>query len=55
MDNEILDVGVWVDLHTGLYHCLGAGGYGKPPGEKFTTQRQAREEHFKAADGKICQ
>jgi hypothetical protein len=49
------DVEVWVDLHTGLYYCPGARLYGKTQGGKFTTQKQARQEHFKTADGKVCQ
>ena len=48
------DVGVWVDLHTGLYYCPGTELYGKTGGGKFTTQRQARQEYFKTADGKVC-
>jgi len=49
------DVGVWVDLHTGLYYCSGTEAYGKTGGGKFTTQRQAREEHFKPAASNVCQ
>ena len=49
------DVGVWVDLHTGLYYCAGAPMYGKTPGGKITPQRQARQDHFKTANGKVCQ
>ena len=49
------DVGVWVDLHTGLYYCPGARLYGKTREGKLTTQRQARKENFKTPDGKACQ
>ncbi len=49
------DIGVWVDVRTGLYYCPGAPLYGKTRGGKHTTQRQARQEHFKTADGKVCQ
>jgi len=49
------DVGVWVDLHTGLYYCSGTETYGKTGEGKFTTQRQAREEHFKPANSNVCQ
>ncbi len=49
------DVRVWLDLHTRLYYCPGAEPFGKTPGGKLTTQSQARQEHFKTADGKVCQ
>jgi general secretion pathway protein A len=49
------DAGVWVDLHTGLYYCSGTETYGKTGEGKFTTQRQAREEHFKPANSNVCQ
>ena len=49
------DVGVWVDLHTGLYYCSGTEAYGKTGEGKFTNQRQAREEHFKPAASNVCQ
>jgi len=49
------DIGVWVDVRTGLYYCPGAPLFGKTREGKLTTQRQARQEHFKTADGKVCQ
>ena len=49
------DVGVWVDLHTGLYYCSGTEAYGKTGEGKFTNQSQAREEHFKPAASNVCQ
>ena len=49
------NVGVWVDLHTGLYYCAGAPMYGKTPGGKITPQRQARQEQYKTANGRVCQ
>jgi len=45
---------VWVDLHTALYYCPGADLYGKTPGGKFTTQRDAQLDQFEPAARKSC-
>jgi general secretion pathway protein A len=49
------EVRVWVDPQTGLYYCRGGESFGKTRGGKFTTQGQARQEHFKKANGNTCQ
>lgn len=45
---------VWVDLHTALYYCADSELYGKTPGGKFTTQRDAQLDQFEPAARKDC-
>jgi hypothetical protein len=45
---------VWVDLHTALYYCADADLYGKTPGGKFTTQRDAQMDQFEPAARRNC-
>jgi hypothetical protein len=45
---------VWVDLHTALYYCPGSDLYGKTPGGKYTTQRDAQLDQFEPAARKSC-
>jgi hypothetical protein len=45
---------VWVDLHTALYYCAGSDLYGKTPGGKYTTQRDAQLDQFEPAARKNC-
>jgi len=45
---------VWVDLHTALYYCADSDLYGKTPGGKFTTQRDAQLDQFEPAARKNC-
>jgi hypothetical protein len=45
---------VWIDVHTGLYHCTGEEMYGKTPGGKFATQEDAQYNQFQPADHKAC-
>jgi hypothetical protein len=45
---------VWVDLHTALYYCSDSDLYGKTPGGKFTTQRDAQLDQFEPAARKDC-
>lgn len=45
---------VWVDVHTALYYCSGSDLYGKTPGGKLTTQRDAQLDQFEPAARKNC-
>jgi rubrerythrin len=45
---------VWVDLHTALYYCSNSELYGKTPGGKFTTQRDAQLDQFEPAARRNC-
>ncbi len=45
---------VWVDLHTALYYCSDSDLYGKTPGGKYTTQRDAQMDQFEPAARKNC-
>ena len=46
---------VWVDVHTALYYCSGSELYGKTPGGKLTTQRDAQLDQFEPAARKSCE
>ncbi|HYA24551.1 MAG TPA: PilZ domain-containing protein [Terriglobales bacterium] len=46
---------VWVDVHTALYYCQGSELYGKTPGGKVTTQRDAQLDQFEPAARKNCE
>jgi hypothetical protein len=48
------DTQVWVDLHTALYYCAGSQLYGKTPGGKMTTQRDAQQDQFEPANRRVC-
>lgn len=45
---------VWVDMHTALYYCAGSDLYGKTPGGKYTTQRDAQLDQFQPAAQHTC-
>jgi len=45
---------VWVDLHTALYYCSDSDLYGKTPGGKFTSQRDAQMDQFEPAARRNC-
>jgi hypothetical protein len=45
---------VWVDMHTALYYCPGSDLYGKTPGGKYTTQRDAQMDQFQPAGQRTC-
>lgn len=49
------NVQVWEDLHTALYYCPGADLYGKTPGGKLATQRDAQLDQFEPAARKSCE
>jgi len=45
---------VWVDLHHAVYYCADSDMYGKTPGGKFTTQREAQMDQFEPAARRNC-
>jgi hypothetical protein len=49
------DAPVWVDVHTALYYCKGSDLYGKTPGGRFSTQREAQEDQFESASRLACE
>ena len=49
------NVQVWEDLHTGLYYCPGSELYGKTPGGKLTSQRDAQLDQFEPAARQACE
>ena len=48
------DARVWVDVHTALYYCQGADLYGKTPGGKYASQRDAQLDQFEPESRKAC-
>jgi GAF domain len=46
---------VWVDVHTALYYCPGADLYGKTPGGRYTSQKDAQQDQFEPAHRRACQ
>lgn len=49
------NVQVWEDVHTALYYCSGSELYGKTPGGKLTTQRDAQLDQFEPAARRACE
>ncbi len=49
------DVKVWVNTHSGVYHCPGTRWYGKTKQGEYMTQKQAQEKGYRPAYGKVCQ
>jgi len=45
---------VWVDVHTALYYCSDSELYGKTADGKFTSQKDAQQDQFEAANRKSC-
>jgi len=48
------DIAVWEDIHTATYYCPGADLYGKTPGGKYSTQREAQQDQFEPASRRVC-
>jgi hypothetical protein len=49
------NIQVWVDPKTALYYCVGEELYGKAPGGRATTQREAQMDQFEPAGRAACQ
>ena len=49
------DVKVWVNTHSGVYHCPGTRWYGKTKQVEYMTQKQAQEKGYRPAYGKVCE
>ena len=49
------DTQVWIDVHTALYYCPGADLYGKTPGGRTASQREAQQDQFQPAMRKACE
>jgi hypothetical protein len=49
------DTKVWVNTHSGVYHCPGTRWYGNTKSGEYMTQKQAQEKRYRAAYGKVCQ
>jgi hypothetical protein len=46
---------VWVNTHSGVYHCPGTRWYGNTKSGEYMTQKQAQEKKYRPAHGKVCQ
>jgi hypothetical protein len=49
------DVKVWVNAHSGVYHCPGTRWYGVTKSGAYMTQAEARQHGYRPAYGKVCQ
>ncbi len=49
------NIQVWVDPQTALYYCAGEEQYGKTPGGRVTTQREAQMDQFEPAGRAACE
>ena len=49
------DVKVWVNTHSGVYHCPGTRWYGNTKNGEYMTQKQAQEKGNRPAYGNPCQ
>jgi hypothetical protein len=49
------DTKVWVNTHSGVYHCPGTRWYGNTKSGEYMTQKQAQEKKYRPAYGKVCQ
>jgi hypothetical protein len=49
------DVKVWVNTHSGVYHCPGTRWYGATKSGTYMTQTEAQQKGFRPAYGKVCQ
>jgi hypothetical protein len=49
------DVKVWVNTHSGVYHCPGTRWYGVTESGTYMTQTEAQQHGYRPAYGKVCQ
>jgi hypothetical protein len=49
------DVKVWVNTHSGVYHCPGTRWYGVTKSGTYMTQAEAQKQGYRPAYGKVCQ
>lgn len=48
------DAKVWVNTHSGVYHCPGSRWYGNTKNGEYMTQRQAQDKGHRPAYGRAC-
>jgi len=48
------DVRVWVNTHSGVYHCPGSRWYGKTKEGEYMTETRAQKKGYTVASGKAC-
>ena len=49
------EVKVWVNTHSGVYHCPGTRWYGVTKSGTYMTQTEAQQHGYRPAYGKVCQ
>jgi len=49
------NVKVWVNTHSGVYHCPGTRWYGNTKQGEYMTQKEAQDKGHRPAYGKVCQ
>jgi hypothetical protein len=53
-DRGAPDVRVWVNTHSGVYHCPGTRWYGATKEGTYMKQAEAQKKGFRPAYGKVC-
>jgi uncharacterized protein DUF3761 len=51
---ETKEVKVWVNTHSGVYHCPGSQWYGKTKEGKYLTECEAKKAGYRPAYGNPC-
>jgi hypothetical protein len=46
---------VWVNTHSGVYHCPGTRWYGRTKSGEYMTQGDAQQKGYRPAYGRACQ
>lgn len=49
-----VEVKVWVNTSSGVYHCPGTRWYGRTKTGEYMTEAQAQEKGFRPAYGNVC-
>jgi hypothetical protein len=48
------DVRVWVNTHSGVYHCPGTHWYGATKSGTYMKQSEARQKRYRPAYHRVC-
>jgi hypothetical protein len=49
------EIKVWVNTHSGVYHCPGTRWYGKTKQGEYMKQKEAQQKGYRPAYGKVCE
>lgn len=51
---EKQEIRVWVNTHSGVYHCPGTRWYGNTKEGKYMSECEAQKDGYRPAYGKTC-